>query len=63
MLFKVRPDTARLAQDAYEAYVMATDNKSVRGEDLPAWDGLTRPVQNAWKLAAEAVRHRVELNT
>ncbi|MFF4706662.1 hypothetical protein [Streptomyces sp. NPDC001297] len=63
VIFKVRPDTDRLAQDAYAAYAQAVENKSVKGEDLPEWDALTRPVQNAWKLAAEAVRHRVELNT
>lgn len=62
MLFKVRPDTDRLAQDAYEAYATAVENKSVSGEQLSPWVELSRPVQNAWKLAAEAVRHRVELN-
>ncbi|MFH9295635.1 hypothetical protein [Streptomyces sp. NPDC017520] len=60
MLFKIRPDTDRLAQDAYEAYTQATENRSIKGEELPAWEALTRPVQNAWKLSAEAVRHRVE---
>ncbi|GAA5056390.1 hypothetical protein [Streptomyces similanensis] len=62
MLFKVRPTIDRLAQDAYEAYAESTDNKNVRGEELPEWGDLTTPVQNAWKLAAEAVRHCVELN-
>ncbi|MEU9306942.1 hypothetical protein [Streptomyces sp. NPDC048256] len=62
MIFKVRPDTDRLAQDAYEAYARAVENKSVKGDDLSPWADLTRPVQNAWKLAAEAVRHRVEFN-
>ena len=62
MIIKRRPDTARIAQDAYEAYALSTDNRSVHGEELPPWDGLTRSVQNGWKLAAEAVRHRVELN-
>lgn len=62
MIFKVRPDTARLGQDAYEAYTTAVENRSVSGEELPPWVELTRPVQNAWSLAAEAVRHRVELN-
>ncbi|MFJ8146964.1 hypothetical protein ACIQ6R_18080 [Streptomyces sp. NPDC096048] len=62
MLYKVRPATDRLAQDAYEAYAKSTDNKNVRGEQLPTWGELGTPVQNAWRLAAEAVRHRVELN-
>ncbi|MET9914279.1 hypothetical protein ABZZ74_47565 [Streptomyces sp. NPDC006476] len=62
MIFKVRPDTDRLAQDAYAAYAASIDNKSIRGEDLPPWTELTTPVQNAWKLAAEAVHHRVEQN-
>ncbi|WIC89770.1 hypothetical protein SEA_SOJO_52 [Streptomyces phage SoJo] len=62
MIFKVRPDTDRLGQDAYAAYAQAVENKSVNGETLPEWDALSRSVQNAWKLAAEAVRHRVELN-
>ncbi|MFD7121917.1 hypothetical protein ACFWAA_33490 [Streptomyces sp. NPDC059922] len=63
MNFKVRPDTDRLARDAYKAYATAVENKSISGDPLPEWDALTRPVQNAWKLSAEAVRHRVELNT
>ncbi|MDW4905081.1 hypothetical protein RB628_06900 [Streptomyces sp. ADMS] len=62
MIFKVRPDTDRLAQDAYEAYATAVENKSVSGDNLPPWAEPSRSVQNAWKLAAEAVRHRVELN-
>ncbi|MBK6018521.1 hypothetical protein [Streptomyces sp. MBT53] len=62
MIFKVRPDTARLGQDAYDAYTTAVENRSVSGEELPEWAALSRPVQNAWNLAAEAVRHRVELN-
>ncbi|MGW2130444.1 hypothetical protein [Streptomyces coelicoflavus] len=62
-MFKVRATTNRIAQDAYEAYAQSTDNLNVRGEELPAWADLGTPVQNAWKLAAEAVRHRVELNT
>ncbi|MEU8950909.1 hypothetical protein [Streptomyces sp. NPDC048489] len=62
MFFKVRPTNDRLAQDAYEAYAASTGNKNVRGEELPPFAELGAPVQNAWKLAAEAVRHRVELN-
>ncbi|WP_424894013.1 hypothetical protein [Streptomyces sp. SAI-195] len=61
-MFRIRPTTDRIAQDAYEAYAQSTDNLNVRGEQLPAWDELGTPVQNAWRLAAEAVRHRVELN-
>ncbi|MFK0069743.1 hypothetical protein [Streptomyces sp. NPDC091046] len=62
VLYKVRPTTDAIAKAAYEAYAQSTDNLNVRGEQLPAWDELGTPVQNAWRLAAEAVRHRVELN-
>lgn len=61
-VFKIRPTAARIAQDAYEAYADSVDNKNVRGDEMPAWDDLPTSVQNAWKLAAEAVRHRVEVN-
>ncbi|MCG7524928.1 hypothetical protein MHW47_10830 [Streptomyces sp. OfavH-34-F] len=60
-MFRVRPSTDRLAQDAYEAYAKSTDNKNVRGDELPAWGELGTPVQNGWRLAAEAVRHRLEM--
>ncbi|MFD7994537.1 hypothetical protein [Streptomyces mexicanus] len=61
MLYQLpRPNSTELAKAAYAAYAESTDNKNVRGEELPAWDDLTTPVQNAWRLAAEAVRHRIE---
>ncbi|MCZ9350733.1 hypothetical protein NGM36_13145 [Streptomyces mutabilis] len=56
-----RATSTDLAKAAYAAYAEATDNKNVRGDELPEWDDLTTSVQNAWRLAAEAVRHRVEL--
>ncbi|WP_327368738.1 hypothetical protein [Streptomyces sp. NBC_01217] len=62
-MFKYRPTTPAIGQAAYEAYAEAVGNTSVNGDDLPAWDALTVPVRNAWQLAAEAVRHKVELST
>lgn len=59
---RYRPSAPTIGQAAYEAYAKATDNKNVRGEELPSWNELTVPVQNGWQLAAEAVRHLVELD-
>lgn len=58
---RLRCTSTDLAKSAYRAYAASVDNTSVRGEPLPEWDALTTPVQNAWKLAAEAVRHDIEL--
>lgn len=57
-----RPDSTRLAQAAYQAYQEATDGKTHDGRSMPAWEDLGTPVQNAWKLAAEAVRHQIEIH-
>lgn len=62
-MFRTRPTTETIGKAAYTAYAEAVDNRSVTGNELPDWDGLTVPVQNAWQLAAEAVRHKVELST
>ncbi|MFD3902984.1 hypothetical protein HXS80_20560 [Streptomyces sp. CB04723] len=62
-MFKNRPTTAAIGQAAYEAYAEAVSNRSVNGDELPTWDALTAPVRNAWQLAAESVRHKVELST
>ncbi|WP_032769810.1 hypothetical protein [Streptomyces sp. CNS654] len=62
-MFRTRPTTENIGQAAYKAYAEAVDNRSVKGEELPEWDSLTVPVRNAWQLAAEAVRHKVELRT
>lgn len=60
-MFKLpRPTAETIGQAAYEAYAEAVDHTSIKGDALPTWDALTVPVCNAWQLAAEAVRHRVE---
>ncbi|MFJ5143296.1 hypothetical protein [Streptomyces sp. NPDC088707] len=55
-----RPTSNEIGKAAYEAYRNSVDGKSVAGTELPDWDNIGTPVQNGWKLAAEAVRHKVE---
>ena len=54
-----RATSTELARAAYAAYAEATDSKNYRGEPMPEWDELPVTIQNAWRLAAEAVRHRI----
>jgi hypothetical protein len=45
-----------LAQRAYEGYCNYSNWKSmVSGADLPTWELVTTPIQEAWKDAADAV--------
>lgn len=60
MFPKFRPDTEQIAKTAYAAYGQATDGYNFKGDPLPEWDALPVAIRNAWQLAAEAVRHRVE---
>lgn len=62
-MFKHRPTTPAIGQAAYEAYAEAVANTSVTGDSLPTWDALSVSVRNGWQIAAEAVRHKVELST
>lgn len=41
-------------QVAYEAYVDSCGGKSVRGEDLPSWDGQDPAIRVHWEAAAQA---------
>lgn len=50
----LRPATSRIGESAYIHYAASVD------EELPAWDELPLATRNAWKIAAEAVRHQIE---
>ncbi len=41
-----------LAASAYRAYAASTGNKNYRGEPMPAFEDLPRPIQIAWEAAA-----------
>lgn len=58
-MYPVRATSEQLAQRAYKAYAEATDNKNFRGEPMPEWADLPQPIRNAWRAAAESVRHDV----
>ena len=57
-----RPTADTIAKVAYGAYGAATDRKNFHGEPMPSWDELPTAIRTAWMLAAEAVRHRVEIS-
>lgn len=40
---------------AYEAYVRDSGGKSIRGEDLPAWDDQDPAIKAHWEAAGTAV--------
>jgi hypothetical protein len=43
-------------QIAYEGYCVTAGNKSlISGAELPLWNELSKPIQNAWEAAARAV--------
>ena len=42
-------------QIAYEAYVQSCGGKSIRGEDLPAWDAQAPVIREHWDAAGLAV--------
>lgn len=45
-----------LGQIAYEAYLKATDGKSlVSGQHLPCWEGQKVEIQASWEQAGKAV--------
>lgn len=43
-----------IAKSAYQAYSASTGNKNFRGDPMPEFDALPRPIQIAWEAA---VRH------
>jgi hypothetical protein len=48
-------DDKSLAKTAYEAYCAASNNVSVHGEQLPAFDSLKEATKDHWQAAALAV--------
>lgn len=40
-----------IAASAYRAYAASTGNKNFRGEPMPSFDELPRPIQVAWEVA------------
>ena len=46
---------------AYEAYVASCGGKSIRGEQLPAWDGQDAAIQAHWSAAGLAVVRQYRL--
>ena len=40
-----------IAASAYRAYAASTGNKNFRGEQMPAFEDLPRPIQIAWQAA------------
>lgn len=45
-----------LGQVAYEAYGESTGWKTYNGNEMPRWEALGEPIQQAWEAAAEAAR-------
>jgi hypothetical protein len=50
-----------LGQVAYEGYLVSCDGKSIRGEELPPWDGQAPELREHWRAAADAVKMFLEL--
>jgi hypothetical protein len=46
-----------IAEVAYSVYAKMTNNKNVRGDELPLFQDLGEKIQNAWIAAAEAIRN------
>lgn len=44
-----------IAASAYRAYAVSTGNKNFRGEPMPAFEDLPRPIQIAWQAAIRQV--------
>lgn len=44
-----------IAASAYRAYAASTGNKNFRGESMPNFDNLPRPIQIAWEAAVRQV--------
>ncbi len=52
-----------LGQVAYEGYLVSCDGKSIRGEDLPAWNAQAPEIREYWRAAADAVKMFLELRS
>jgi hypothetical protein len=46
------PDAPEPARTAFAAYCESTGGLNVRGEQVPPWEELGEPVQEAWRAAA-----------
>lgn len=44
-----------IAASAYRAYAASTGNKNFRGEQMPEYENLPRPIQVAWEAAVRQV--------
>ncbi|MGA9772274.1 MAG: hypothetical protein WBV94_24795 [Blastocatellia bacterium] len=44
-----------IAASAYRAYAASTGNKNFRGEPMPEFESLPRPIQIAWEAAIRQV--------
>ena len=52
-------DPFHLAKIAYAAYGKSVDFKNYQGLPMPEWDDLTGAIQEAWRMAAQAVGEEV----
>lgn len=50
-----------LGEIAYNAYCECREWKSVRGEPLPAFQAQSLELQEAWELAAQAVKRHIQI--
>ena len=55
MLYEARAPWSDIAASAYRAYAASTGNKDFRGEPMPAFEDLPRPIQVAWEAASRHV--------
>ena len=53
----------KYAKIAYDAYCKSRDWKSVKGESLPHFEQQLPELQEAWRLAAEAVINEIKNQT
>jgi hypothetical protein len=52
-----------LGQVAYESYLASCDGRSIRGEELPAWDAQSPEIREHWRAAADGVKMFLELRS
>ncbi len=50
-----------IGQVAYEGYLVSCDGKSIRGEQLPAWQDQAPGIREHWRAAADAVKMFLEM--
>ena len=49
------PEAIEIAQVAYETYASHQDWKNYAGNPIPAWYDVRKDIQQAWRMAAQAV--------